>query len=244
MPQSPSQTHTSAFANPIWNALHASHRHFALTTPLACKYPADVSPFAALAEPSPAALLDLRSLLVPGEAVYASTGPLAVSTLPETPGLRLEAGVLCLQMAYPTTALIPPAETSPPIRTLTCADAPTMLALTHIAFPGYFRIRTCEMGSWFGIFDSEPPHPLIAMGGERFILSPQREISGLCTHPGHRGQAYATHLLTHILRHQRSLGAISCLHVAASNTTAIHLYHRLGFHDIGHILLHRILRPD
>jgi GNAT superfamily N-acetyltransferase len=238
-PQNP----TTPFANAIWNALHSSHQHFALATPLAAKYPADVSPFGALAANSPAALSDLHSLLAPSETLYVtipSTTPETILT--STPGLAYDGHVPCLQMSYPTDIPLLHPTPGPTIRPLTCADVPTMLALTHIAFPGYFRIRTCEMGAYFGIFS--PAGDLIAMGGERLVISPLREISGLCTHPDHRGQGHAARILTHIFHYQRSIGAISCLHVAAANRGAIDLYHRLGFQTIGSLLLHRIHRID
>jgi ribosomal protein S18 acetylase RimI-like enzyme len=237
------QKTTAPFADAIWNALHTCHRHFALATPLAAKYPADVAPFGALAANSPDALSDLHSLLAPSETIYLTIPTTTPKTiLAPTPGLAFDGHVPCLQMSYPTDIPLPDPLPGPEIHPLTCADAPTLLALTHIAFPGYFRIRTCEMGAYFGIFS--PAGDLIAMGGERLVLSPLREISGLCTHPDHRGQGHAARLLIHILHHQRSIGAISCLHVAAANLGAIDLYHRLGFQTIGSLLLHRIHRID
>jgi hypothetical protein len=43
-----------------------------------------------------------------------------------------------------------------------------MVALTTLAFPGFFRSRTCEMGSYYGVRSSSGE--LIAMGGERLQL--------------------------------------------------------------------------
>jgi predicted GNAT family acetyltransferase len=114
-----------------------------------------------------------------------------------------------------------------------------MLALTDIAFPGLFRIRTCEMGQYFGIWNSGQ---LVAMCGERMNINPWRELSGLCTHPAHRGHGHAARLLAHLIHHNRLLGWNSYLHVAASNANAVALYQRLGFHLTGELTMHRITR--
>src|ERR1700677_846865 len=60
----------SLFANPVWHALQTKHRHFAVSAGDACRYPADVAPFAAVATPSTIALNQLHSLLTPGESVW------------------------------------------------------------------------------------------------------------------------------------------------------------------------------
>ena len=50
------------FADPIWPALLGPHRHLAVGTGLACRYPADVAVFAALAEPTEVAISERISL--------------------------------------------------------------------------------------------------------------------------------------------------------------------------------------
>jgi hypothetical protein len=44
------------FANPVWHALHSKHRKFAKYAGDACRYPADVVPFAAIKAPQPDAM--------------------------------------------------------------------------------------------------------------------------------------------------------------------------------------------
>jgi len=126
-----------------------------------------------------------------------------------------------------------------------------MVSLTDIAFPGFFRIRTCEMGPYFGIRDSagstgKNAGRLVAMCGERMnIRTPEadyRELSGLCTHPDHRGRGYAPALLAHMLHLHRSTGQRSYLHVASDNPTAIALYERLGFTPRGEFPLYSVRR--
>jgi GNAT superfamily N-acetyltransferase len=85
----------------------------------------------------------------------------------------------------------PPGPT-PEIVPLSSANSPEMVALTDLAFPGFFRSRTCEMGSYYGVrSDGE----LIAMSGERLTLDGYPEISGVCTHPAHRGKGLAAALI-------------------------------------------------
>ncbi len=231
-------SNTPFFPNPAQAALRSTHAHLALTAGKAIKYPADVAPFGALDDTTPEAYRDLHSLLFPGETLYIPGAP------PPTgpgiaPGLTWNGEIPCLQFAYPADAPIFDTPAGPAISPLTCDDAATMLALTDVAFPGLFRIRTCEMGSYFGIWHEGR---LIAMCGERMNINPWRELSGLCTHPDHRGQGHAARLLAHLIRHNRALGLSSYLHVAANNLNAIALYKRLGFILTGELLLYRIVR--
>jgi GNAT superfamily N-acetyltransferase len=230
---------TDAFANPVWNALHSTHREFALTAGLACKYPRDISPFAALAENTPAALRDLHWLLEPGETTCIIDPP-----PPQVEGLQMEPGPVCLQMSFSSEASLPEIDSRlrPVIATLTCTDAAAMVALTDAAFPGYFRPRTCAMGHYYGVRDPEDPNRLVAMAGERLCPFPFREISGVCTHPEHRGHGYAAALIAQVLEKQRSLGASSTLWVANTNRKAIDLYLRLGFYRVREVQLHRVTR--
>lgn len=227
------------FANAIWNALHSTHQHLALTHNLALKYPADIAPFACLAENTPAALNDLHTLMLPGETTY-----ILGDAPPNAEALLYRGATPCLQMAFPEQSPLPAIESALPVSPLTCADAPAMVALTDVAFPGFFRSRTCLMGSYFGIWNPTHPGQLIAMAGERLILDPTREVSGICTHPDHRGQGNAAALTTHVLHHQRHLHARSVLHVVSTNHAAISLYHHLGFQTLREVHLHRLKRPD
>ena len=102
-------------------------------------------------------------------------------------------------MVLPET--VTPAGSTNEIVRLSNANAPEMVALTTIAFPGFFRSRTSEMGSYYGIrSDGE----LIAMGGERLRLDGYPEISGVCTHPAHRGKGLAASLICQLARNHRA----------------------------------------
>jgi len=223
------------FADPIWHALHTRHRHFAISAGNACRYPADVAPFASVAEPSVTVFEELHSLLVPGESVWIAEGK-----FPNCPKLVFEATIECLQMVLPEE-VTPPADTAVGIVPLSCADAPAMVALTDLAFPGFFRAKTCEMGSYYGVFAGEE---LVSMSGERMILDGYPEVSGVCTHPDHRGKGYAAALMWQVVRDHRRDGLVSWLHVSAGNRHAIELYLRMGFVEARRLVYHRISRKD
>jgi predicted GNAT family acetyltransferase len=122
---------------------------------------------------------------------------------------------------------------------LTAEHAPAMVALTDVAFPGYFRRETYRMGSYYGIYvDGE----LVAMAGERLAVPGFREISAVCTHPAHTGRGYAAQLMSHVMRTHVAKGLGTFLHVAAANQRAIDLYQRLGFVKRRSVLFHHLQR--
>lgn len=220
------------FANPVWHALGTKHRRFSLSAGRARRYPADVAPFVAVEEPNLDALNALHSLLAPGEKVW-----IADAKFPAWPELVWETSLECLQMVLPKEVTPPAPEMH--FDTLSCADAPAMVALTDLAFPGFFRVRTCEMGRYYGIHSSGE---LVSMGGERIMLDGYPEVSGVCTHPAHRGNGYASALMWQVIRDHRQDGLISWLHVSAGNTNAIELYLRMGFVEARRQVWHRISR--
>jgi predicted GNAT family acetyltransferase len=220
------------FLNPVWHALRTKHRSFAVTAGDACRYPADVAPFAAVAASSAEALRELASLLGPEESVW-----IFDEEAPSAPEINLLETLKCLQMVLPDE--VTPPEPAMELVRLSAADAPEMVALTTLAFPGFFRSRTYQMGTYFGLrVDGE----LIAMSGERLMLDGFPEVSGVCTHPAHRGKGYAASLIWEVVREHRRNGDVSWLHVAASNQRAIDLYHRMGFVTSRVVTLHRISR--
>ena len=105
------------FVNPIWHALQTKHRHFAMSSGEACRYPADVAPFAAVATPSKSALQSLHSLLMPEEYVW-----LIGEGYPSVPELSCVANLECFQMVLPEE--VTPSRPAPGIVPLSSANAP------------------------------------------------------------------------------------------------------------------------
>ena len=223
----------SLFANPVWSALRTKHRRFAISAGDACRYPAEVTPFAAVAVPTVSALQSLSSLLMHGEYVW-----IIAESYPAIPEISCLENLDCLQMVLPEDVTSPAPMHG--IVPLSKTNAPEMIALTDVAFPGFFRIRTGEMGSYYGVRSQDGQ--LIAMGGERLTIDGYPEISGICTHPAYRGNGYAAGLIWHIAQNQRRDGLIPWLHVAAENHRAIELYLKLGFRVVRTVKLHRISR--
>ncbi|GAC1627500.1 MAG: hypothetical protein PVS2B2_25150 [Candidatus Acidiferrum sp.] len=177
----------------------------------------------------------LQSLLAPGESTW-----LIGQQYPQLPELVCEETLECFQMVLPEKAK--PPEPTIDIVKLSNAAAPEMVALTTLAFPGFFRARTCEMGEYYGARSLSGE--LIAMGGERLTLEGYSEISGVCTHPSFRGQGLAASLIWHLVRNHRRADLVSWLHVGCANHHAIELYLRLGFQSVRKVMLHRMLRRD
>jgi ribosomal protein S18 acetylase RimI-like enzyme len=223
----------SLFLNPVWHALHGPHRHLALIEGCACRYPADVAPFAAIDAASAAAFAQLRSLLGPDEYVWIADYGRAA------PGLAVTDALECVQMVLPGSVDVgaPSREVLP----LGAAQAPEMVALTGLAFPGFFRPATYRMGSYFGV---RVRGELVAMGGERLLLPGRPEMSAVCTHPDHRGAGLAGDVIRHLAQLHRRAGLVSWLHVGAANRRAIDLYASLGFERVRSLMLHRITRTD
>jgi predicted GNAT family acetyltransferase len=222
----------SLFRNPVWHALQTKHRHFTVSAGDACRYPADVAPFAAVAAPTLSALEDLHSLLAPDESVW-----LIGETYPHLPELSLEQTLECFQMVLPEK--VTPPDPTIQIVPLSTAHAPEMVALTNLAFPGFFRKGTCEMGSYCGVRSGRQ---LVAMGGERLMLDGYPEISGVCVDPAHRGQGAATAVIWQIVRSHRRDELVSWLHVGVANHRAIELYFRMGFKVVRKVILNRVSR--
>ena len=222
------------FADPVWHALESTHRRFAVSLGEARRYPADIIPFAAVASPTQQAFDQLRSLLAPGESIWIFG--LADSSVP---GLFIEQKLDCYQMVLPPTAELP--ATNAEVRQLSCDCAPEMVELTNLAFPGFFRDRTCEMGSYFGV---RVDGKLVAMGGERMRIDEFVELSAVCTHPAHRGRGYGASIIGHLAGNHRRGGLVSWLHVSCANRNAIQLYLRLGFEVVRKIGVSRVWREE
>lgn len=158
----------------------------------------------------------------------------------EVPGLVVMGTLAGLQMVLAARADAPSAPLIG-IERLSCANAEEMVELTTIAFPGYFRIRTCEMGAYYGI---RSEGRLISMAGERFAFDRYVEISGVCTHPDFTGHGYAAALITRLLLNHRRDGWLSCLHLSAANKRAKDLYERLGFFVNREVNFHKIVRSE
>ncbi len=210
--------------NPIWNALNTEHRALALGDEPAKRYPSDIGPLSGLADQSQASYEALRDLAGPsGIAVLFLTEP----PVPRPGWMLVRDGelnqMICLNSQNPAPAPMPPRVTS---RLLTSADVPEMVTLAEITEPGPFRVRTIELGVFYGIFDSGR---LVAMAGQRLHQPEFVEVSAVCTHPDARGRGYARALMSLVIEEMLQRGKTPILHTFADNYPAIRVYEGLGF---------------
>jgi GNAT superfamily N-acetyltransferase len=209
--------------NPIWSALTTEHAHLALGDTHARRYPEEIGPLSGMPFQSPEGYEALRPLAGP-------RGVMALFFLeaPRLPtGWTLLRGGTIHQMIANHPAIAPtssPAEAE--LRRLTAADAPAMVALAELTEPGPFRLRTIELGNFFGIFHEGR---LMAMAGKRMRLPGCVEVSAVCTHPEARGRGYARMLMSCVIDEIVRSGRVPFLHTLADNYGAIGLYERLGF---------------
>jgi ribosomal protein S18 acetylase RimI-like enzyme len=218
--------------NPVWHSLNTRQSGFSLGGELAKRYPADVAPFAAISRPEQPAFAELASLVKDGEEVY------LIGVEPPLPSmLKAEVRGAIIQMVCQRPVEM--VDGSDDVSVLTGRDAPDMLALTSLTFPGYFRPRTYQMGTYLGV---RVEGQLVAMAGERMFLNGYREVSAICTHPDHRGRGYARRLSSLITNAIFEQGVTPFLHVGHDNESAKSLYEKLGFVERRHLPILAISR--
>lgn len=213
----------------VWNALTGRLAHFATpdSTERARRIDPQIGVFLTAADGSDDSLaaLDALALANPGAGmVERSDGPM-VDVLP--PSVAVQRRVDLVQMAC--AALTPsPAHGAPTLtyETLTEADAPAMLALATLTKPGPFHSRTGKLGPFIGV---KQDGELIAMGGRRLRVDGFTELSGLCTHPDHRGRGHAAALARVVVAEILASGEQAFLHAFADHHDSIAFYRRMGF---------------
>jgi hypothetical protein len=204
----------------IWASLTSRQAPLSLSQGGARRYHPDYGLFAALDDSAPASVAGLAALV-------AAHGPVAIVEArrpPAIPGTEVVQASAIVQMicegltagAAPDVAIEPLGE----------ADAPQMLALATLTRPGPFFARTHQLGAFVGV---KQGGRLVAMAGERMKLDGFTEVSGVCTHPDHRGHGYAAALSRHVAAKIVARGETPFLHAFADNAPAIGLYEALGF---------------
>ncbi|PXA83164.1 GNAT family N-acetyltransferase [Nostoc sp. 3335mG] len=204
---------------PIWNTLTGGWAHLAEGRDRAFQVERDHGPFAAPADFSPENVDALRALSgAAGELWLVEAGP-----LPALPGFVILREADLTQMVAET---ITPGEPDFEVEELGEADAAEMLALATLTKPGPFLSKTHRLGRFIGV---KRERKLVAMAGERMRMPGFAEVSGVCTHPDHRGRGYAAGLMRLAAQRMLDQGETPFLHAYASNTAAIGLYETLGF---------------
>ena len=214
----------NALDAPIWHSLIGPHAHLALAKGRARRYPATVSPFAAVEAHDEDALNDLAVLVGEGEvvALFAPEQSLPAARWNRLFQLEGKQMVCDRAVAPPTREPIP----------LGAADVDAMLALAKQTEPGPFGPRTIEMGAYVGFKDEAGR--LLAMGGERMHLAGYTEVSGICTAPEARGRGLAEAIVRAVAAGIQARREVPFLHVrtgSPTEATAVALYERVGFRE-------------
>jgi len=204
---------------PIWTSLTTRQADIALSAGHILRYDPAFAPFAATADASAASLANLAELVLPGGNIVLQQA----EAIAAPPGLVVSRSALTVQMVAERIEGDPAVFQ---IKELEEADAPEMRELAALTKPGPFSARTHEMGRFVGV---RRDGRLVAMAGERMKAGPFTEVSGVCTHPEHRGHGYAAGLMREVGRGILERGETPFLHAFADNIGAIGLYERLGF---------------
>ena len=216
-----SEEQQTFLANPFFNALTTRQTAFAEHIGGAIRYKPEILPFTGV--PTEDTVIDATRLRKETDTNFIGVIP---NLEADTPGAVRAA---CLQMAYAKqTGNVP--DQLPNECELSAAEAHEMVDLTQVAFPGYFRRETYKLGRYIGL---RVEGQLVAMAGHRTRMPGLREISGVCTRPGHTGKGYAQHLIKRLLHD--TTGELPYLHVVSTNTRAVAIYHALGFITTGEV---------
>lgn len=210
---------TNPLDRPVWNSLISHRADFALGDGMARRFGPRYGPLTGAADASPQSQAALAAL--PGD--EAGLWTLEADPVATPPGMAVAQQAIGTQMV--ADRLIG-ADSDLAWTNLTDDDAAEMLALAILTKPGPFAEQTHRLGQFIGV---KQDGVLIAMAGERMRLPGYAEVSGVCTHPDHRGRGLAATLMRAVMARIIATGETPFLHAYASNTGAITLYETLGF---------------
>ncbi|MEO5939191.1 MAG: GNAT family N-acetyltransferase [Sphingomonas sp.] len=205
---------------PVWGSLTTGWASLAEGNDRALRLDRRHGVFGAAVDRSAESLAVLGALVPPDGALWL----VECDAWQAPPGTRIERVADLVQMVcdVPVSPPTPAFE----IVDLTDSDAPEMLALATLTKPGPFVRHTNRLGHFVGV---RVHGDLVAMAGERMKLPGWSEVSGVCTHPDHRGRGYAAGLMRTVAARMTARGETPWLTSYKSNAGAIALYETLGF---------------
>jgi predicted GNAT family acetyltransferase len=204
---------------PVWSALTSRQAALAQGDARALRFDPAHALFGAAADASAESQAALGALNTSAHGV----GLVEAGDMPLPPGCTVRAQAACVQM---TASALTAGGRDIAFEPLGEADAADMLALATLTVPGPFFEKTHRLGDFIGVkLDGR----LIAIAGERMRPTGFTEVSGVCTHPDHRGRGYAGALMRVVTQRILERGEQAFLHAYAANTATIALYETLGF---------------
>ncbi|PKW14062.1 GNAT family N-acetyltransferase [Saccharopolyspora spinosa] len=152
--------------------------------------------------------------------------PLATAGLAEDVAARIGLQVRA-SFGWMHLAAEPPTAPTPDVEWLTAADEDAIASLLRKANPGSYLFPD-DPGArrWAGIRAADGA--LLAVGGDSWPAPGLRLISGVATHPDHRGGGLSTMLCTFLTRELAPEGAVALM-ADADNEPARRVYRGLGY---------------
>lgn len=203
--------------NPVWYSLSEIHQHFAIEFPGMKFYHPDYCPFGGFLniDNSPEWIHQYSQMT---DNFY------VVGQKPNIDNrVKLMKELVCNQMVLENAIEI---EMKEQIVEIGSRHVEDLFRLVNYVQPGYFRTKTSELGSYYGIWKN---NQLVAVAGERMKMNGYTEVSAVVTSPEHTHKGYAAQLISHTATRIFKQGRIPYLHVADTNIVAVKLYEKLGF---------------
>ncbi len=204
---------------PVWSTLTSRQASLGFGDTRALRFDPAYALFAAAADASPESQAALSALNISPHGM----GLVEAGDMPLPPGCTVRAQAACVQM---TASALSAGGREIAFEALGEGDAADMLALATLTVPGPFFGKTHRLGDFIGV---KRDGRLIAMAGERMRPTGFTEVSGVCTHPDHRGHGYAGALMRAVTQRILERGEQAFLHVYATHAATIALYETLGF---------------
>lgn len=204
---------------PVWSTLSTRQRALAVGDDRALRFEPRYNVFGAAADGSAESLAALAQLIPADGTLWV----VEAQPFVPPPGAVVVKAAVCAQMVAEQPR---PGDPDFAYQDLTDDDAAQMLALATLTEPGPFLEATHRLGAFVGV---KQDGRLVAMAGERMRPEGFTEVSGVCTHPDHRGRGLAGRLMQVVAGRIVARGETPFLHSYASNLGAISLYESLGF---------------
>lgn len=218
--------------NPVWNSLSETHQNLAIDYKSIKFYHPDYCPFGGFTKTEDTATPIAEYAQLAANFFIIGQKPNISSNL------KLNNELVCLQMIiYDKIDFAIKEE----IVELNVSHIEDLLGLVKIVYPEYFKKKTADLGSYYGIFKE---NQLVAVTGERMKMNEFTEVSAVITHPDYAGKGYAKQLVTHAVNSILKQNKIPFLHVAKTNVGAIKLYEKLGFQTRKEISIWNITKKE
>ncbi|WP_298488242.1 GNAT family N-acetyltransferase [uncultured Maribacter sp.] len=206
--------------NPVWHALNEAHEKFAISLNGVKFYDPKICPFGAFDTPKKTskALNEYAKLTNDFFLVSENIDPIFDEKF-----VVLDRKIEGVQMVLKGT--LEDCKITEEIVPLTEEHVDEIYDLIWLVMPGYYKKRSFDMGSYFGIFKD---NILVAVTGQRIQTNSFIEVSGVVTHPNYTRRGLAKQLVAHTTKEILKTGKKAILHTTKGNA-AIKLYKKLGY---------------